>query len=119
MKTFFNKLGKLLRKYNELLTLPLAILLWIQFPKWILMVDPQATFYSLEVLQVFLFAVIGLFFFTFIGWVYLRIVFPKGYELLDDVFTNDKLTPWQKTICVLSFFYVLLYCLVHLAGILA
>jgi hypothetical protein len=115
------KIGKFLRTWNELLTIPLALTLWYFSPSLLRWVDPTAATYDYGVFQVILFAIIQFFIFTGVVWVYLKITFPKLYKYLDDnvgtEMEKDELTKWQKTKTVLSVFGMLLFAIVLLSRV--
>jgi Na+/melibiose symporter-like transporter len=96
---------KWLRESNETLgAVLLIIIIWYLIPPLLRIIDPKAGQFGVEVIYVAFIAVmyclIGLLFI----WVYLRIAFPKGRKLLDDLFEDSKLTAWQKSQLILRLF---------------
>jgi hypothetical protein len=112
MKTF-------IRRHSEFITLPLAIVAWYTLPFLYRRIDPTAGVHDLGLLQTFIIAAIGLFFGTAVVWLVLKISVPEVYSTLDNYLSNKKneLTPWQKGIFSLVFFFGLLlsYSLIVLA----
>ncbi|MBN2774705.1 MAG: hypothetical protein JXR31_10680 [Prolixibacteraceae bacterium] len=95
-----------LRKKNEFtFVIALVILIWFFVPKLFQLFDPEVGEFSLEILYIPLIS--GVFFFIallFI-WLYIWLVWPKGYRLLDDVFIqSEKLSTWEKLQVLLRLF---------------
>ena len=103
---------KILREWNELLTLPVAILLWFLIPKLLIYIDPEAGSYDIGVINAFVLATIGLYIGKTIVWLALKIGAPDVYRVLDDFLMNNKhtITIWQKGIFALSYYSLLLFC---------
>jgi len=112
------KLLRFLKRYSEFLSIPLGLLLLWYSPGLLRLIDPTAAAFDWGVLQIPILAIVFLFVFTGIVWLYIRITFPKGYKLLDDLFQNKnkELTQWQRSKLVLSLFLSLLFALVFLAS---
>jgi hypothetical protein len=95
-----------IRRHNEFtFVVFLIILIWYAAPPLLRLIDPQAGEFGVEMLYIPLIA--GIFFFVglLLIWAYLKLVFPKGFTLLDDLFENsEKLTIWQKSQLVLRLF---------------
>jgi hypothetical protein len=99
-----------LRKHSEFITIPIALIAWYFLPYLLRRVDPAAGQHDLGLLQTFFIAAIGLFIGTGIVWLTLKISVPEVYKTLDDYLLRkeDKLTPWQRGIFSLVFFFGLL-----------
>ena len=97
---------KWLRQNNEFtFVIVLIALIWWGVPPLLRLSDPQAGEFSIEMLYIPLLA--GIFFFVALlfVWAYMKLVFPKGFKLLDDLFeTNENLSPWEKSQLILRLF---------------
>lgn len=117
------KIGNFILKWNELVTIPLALLLWYFSDTFLRWLDPTAATYDAGIFQIILFAIIQFFIFSGVIWVYIKITFPKVYKYLDDVLgsnlepQNDKMSQWEKSKVVLWLFSLLLLAIVLLARI--
>jgi hypothetical protein len=113
------KILRFFARWNELISLPLAVLLWVFSPQLIRMIDPTAGVYDAGIFQIIIFTLIQFFLFTGIAWIYLKMVFPRGYEVLDELFTNplNQLSLWQKSKLALGLFSLLLLSLVFLSRV--
>jgi len=83
---------KYARKYNELLLLPIGILLWLFSPVFIHSVDETAATYDFAVFQKLIFGLVVFSFSTFNVWIILRITFPGIFRYLTETFDNDLST---------------------------
>jgi len=108
-----------LRKHNEFtFVIALIALIWYGAPPLLRLVDPQAGEFGIEVLYIPLIA--GIFFFAglLIIWTYIKIVYPKGFRVLDDLFEDSETyTRWEKSNILLRLFgwLVVLYAVSLLA----
>lgn len=124
------KVKKFIFTWNELITIPLALVLWCLSPTFLRWLDPVSATFDSGILQSLLFAAIGLLFLSGVAWIIFKITFPKAYRWLDDVFESSfdersfmpaitekekmlYLTTYQK--CVLS---VLLFAIYLFAAVL-
>lgn len=113
-------LTKFLRKWNELLTLPLAVILWWWSGDILRWADPMAGVFDAGILQVFLLATIGLLFGHAFIWLTLKLSAPDVYAVLNDYLQNPQDTsPWQKGLFSLIYFFSLFVCWVLLVIALA
>ncbi len=103
---------KHLREWNELLTLPVAIIIWLLLPRLLHHFDPTAGSYDIGILSRFILATIGLYFGKTVVWLALRIGAPDVYKVLDNFLMNNKyrITAWQKGIFSLSYYFLLFLC---------
>lgn len=92
--------------WNELLTLPVAILLWIFSADILRLMDPTSAVYDAGVFQVILFAVIQVLFFHAVAWLLLKMAFPGAYRFLDQLLENKEtaLSEWEKSKTALFLF---------------
>jgi len=95
-----------IRKKNEFtFVITLVILIWFFVPVLFQKMDPEVGEFSLEILYIPLIA--GIFFFIallFI-WIYIWLVWPKSYRLLDEVFVeSEKLSTWERLQVLLRLF---------------
>jgi len=123
MLDIFKSIFKFLAKWSELVTIPLALLLWAFSGTFLRWIDPTSATYDAGIFQIILFAIIQFFIFSGVVWIYIKISFPKVYKYLDDVLgsnlepQNDKMTQWEKSKIVLWLFSLLLLAIVSLARI--
>ncbi len=103
---------KHIREWNELLTLPVALLMWFILPNIIHRFYPESGSYDVGVLNGFILATIGLYFGKTVVWIALKIGAPGVYRTLDNfLITNtERLTSWQKGIFSLCYFSLLFLC---------
>jgi hypothetical protein len=117
------KFLRFIANWNELVTIPLGILLWYFSPVFLRWLDPTAATYDAGIFQIILFAIIQFFIFSGMVWVYIKITFPKVYKYLDDVLgdnlntKNEKMTQWEKSKVVLWLFSLLLLVIALLARV--
>ncbi len=118
IKKTITKFILFLRRWNELLTLPIALVAFYFMKFGIWKIDDTAGTYDLGRLQVFVFATIGLYFGVSLIWIMLKIGAPDIYHVLDDYLLkkDTQLTPWQKGLFSLSYFSVLLLAWVFLVN---
>jgi len=123
MKNIFKSILKFISKWSELVTIPLAIILWVFSGTFLRWIDPTSATYDAGIFQIILFAIIQFFILSGVVWIYIKITFPKVYKYLDDVLgsnlepQNDKMTQWEKSKIVLWLFSLLLLAIVSLARI--
>lgn len=125
MKMFMKKIRKFIVEWHEIVTIPIAVLLWYFSPSILRLMDPTVATYDAGIFQVLLFATISFLFLFGIVWLYIKISFPgvfKFFVKLDDVYMNDedpknKLTVWQKSLIALSFLFICCLSIVLLARI--
>lgn len=124
------KIMKFLTKWSELITIPIALILWWLSPGILRMLDSTAATYDAGIFQVILFAIIQFLIYCGIVWIYLKIAFPNVYKYLDDVFginlvkipqdmnhPSNQLSTWQKSVLVLWLFSLLLISIVILSRV--
>lgn len=110
-QSFFKTIFLFLRRWNEIITLPLAILLWWLSCDVLRSIDPTAGVYDAGILQVFLLATVGLLFIHALAWLILKIVAPEIYRLLDDYLVkhNSNISEWQKLKFSLVYYWGLFF----------
>ena len=128
MGKFFKKIGKFLMEWHEIITLPIALLIWVASPFFLrFFIDPTASTFDGGVLQIIYWPVIAFMVLSAVAWLYFKITFRKGYKFFDiledklmEEYKDEKnsLTIWQKSVIVLWFFSLFLFCLVLLARVL-
>jgi hypothetical protein len=101
---------KIIGKHGEILTLPVAILIWYLSPYLLRRIDPTAGAHDIGLFQTFLIATVGLFFGTALIWLFLKLAAPEVYKQLDDYLSNNykAITTWERGKFVLSFYLGLL-----------
>ena len=117
------KLIRWFRKNNEFtFVVALVLVIWYLAPVLLRLIDPQSGEFGVEVLYIPLFAGVYFLMGMLFIWVYLRLVFPAGFDLLDKLFeVNGEITKWEKLQVILRLFQclVILYavCLLAVTGI--
>ena len=110
--------GRLLRKWNELIGIPVAILLYWGSPHLIRIFDPTSASYDGSFLQLGILSLVIFFTFTSIVRIYIGLIFPR-MELHLDKYLFQGLTQWQKGILSIALFCGLLLALVGIANALS
>lgn len=114
------KIIRFLKEWNELLTMPVALLMWWFSGDILRWVDPTAGVFDAGILQVFLLATIGLLFGHALIWLMLRLSAKDVYDQFDDFLNNNQnITTWQRGVFSLSYFFLLLLSWVLLVNALA
>lgn len=102
------KFLRFIKDWNEILSIPVALILWFTFPYIIRLFDATAAFYDSGVLQQIIYAIIAVLIFHGLAWLLIKLTFPKLYDYLDnefeDLFTNLFSSEWEKTKISLSIF---------------
>lgn len=115
-KPYWKKFVKFLSNWNEILTIPIGIALFIIVPMLLRMLDPTSASYDLGVLHSIIFAIAAMLIIHGFAFVLLKISFPSVYKFIDEVFEehfyqrqiNDfNLSTYQK--CVLSLLLFAIY----------
>jgi hypothetical protein len=119
------ELRKFLYQWNELVSLPIAFVLWYFSGDLLRIIDPTAATYDAGIFQIILFAVIGGLIIHAVAWLLLKITFPGVYGYLDNfleknLIGNDphSMSRWEKSKLVLWVFTLYLLLFVALARIL-
>lgn len=94
-----------LKRHNEFtFVIALIALIWYAAPPLLRLIDPQAGEFGIEMLYIPLIAAIFFFIGLLIVWMYLKLVFPKGFEVLDNLFEQQNYTIWEKSNILLRLF---------------
>lgn len=130
LKETLTAFKRFLIQWNELVTIPLAIVIFWLGGAFIRLVDPTAGLFDGGIFQIIIFAVAAFLFLHGIAWLVLRITFPEAFKYLDEVFEVDisdpenkpvpqewKLTKYQKCVLVLFYFFGCLFAMVLLARV--
>ena len=122
MKTI-KKVKGFLSKWNELILIPLAILLWSFSAPFLRLFDETAAAYDAGIYQIILFAIIQMFVLHSIVRIIMRLQWPSLDNYLANLFNDDfevhrNLTPYQKICVSLFVFFLLLFALVLLSRVL-
>lgn len=106
-----------LKKYHELVTIPIAFVIWMLSVHVLRWMDPTAAVFDAGVFQIPIFAIIQLVIYLAIVWIILGIVFGNFRRYLIKEMKNDfkNLQPWQKLKLSYSVFFLLLAVLAYLA----
>lgn len=103
------KILKFLLKWNELLTIPIALLLWHLSPMALHWIDGTSSTYDYGVFQIILFSIIQLLIYNGVVFLTIKLSWPGIYKYLDDtlehkILFNGSITPWEKVKLVLWVF---------------
>ena len=117
MKKIFNYVKGSFKKYPEILSIPLALVMWVLSVRFLRLIDQTTAVYDAGVFQVIIFAVIQLFVYVSVAWLTLGLVFGTFRRYLIENMKNEfqKLTSWQKIRLSYSVFFLLLLALVVLS----
>ena len=96
------KVIKFILSWNELITIPLALLLWWASPVLLHWLDPTAGTYDAGIFQIILFTIIQLLLYNGIAFLIIKWTWPGMYNFLDNVIeqetmSNGSLTPYEKS----------------------
>jgi len=96
------------RKHSEYVGILVALLLLLVFPPLIRMIDPSAAPIDPGVLSAILLAVVAILIFNSVTWWIIRAIWPVFAEYSNEHFTRNfkTLTPCQKVVIYLAFFFV-------------
>ena len=110
MKTFF-------KKYHELLTIPVAIILFILSVPVLRWFDPTAAVFDAGVFQIMILSTIQLVIYLAIAWFMLKIVFGHHRKYLQTQMKEDfnNLQPWERQKLSYSIFFLLVALLAYMA----
>ncbi len=117
---------RFLIQWNELVSIPLAVLLFWIGGSLIRFIDPTAGLFDAGIFQIIIFAVAAFLFLHGIAWIVLKLTFPKAYKFLDEIFEEEidqssrlacNLTIYQKCVLVLLYFFGCLFAMVFLARV--
>lgn len=105
------------KKYHELITLPIALGLWLVSVPVLRTLDPTAATFDAGIFQIPIFAVIQLLLFLSAAWIILKLVFGQFHRfLIFEMKSNfSQLTPWQRLKIAYSVYFLLVAALVLLA----
>ena len=109
MKKVINYIKGLLKKYPEVLSVPVALLAWVLSVRFLRIIDQTTAVYDAGVFQVIIFAVFQLFVYVSVAWLTLGLVFGtfRRYLIENMKFEFQKLSPWQKIRLSYSVFFLL------------
>jgi hypothetical protein len=102
------KLLKFLKDWNELVTLPLALLLWWYSSSILRLIDETAGVYDVGILQAFLLGTAGILLGHALIWIVIKLSNNEIYRTLDDFLIKNDLTSWQKGLFSLLYWGFLL-----------
>ena len=117
------KILKFLASWSELVTIPIALILWYFSGTFLRWLDPTSATYDAGIFQIILFAIIQFFILSGVIWIYMKITFPEVYKYLDDALgnnlrvKNNKMTQWEKSKVVLWLFSLFFLLIVLLARV--
>ena len=124
MKKLFRFLADFFKnQYNsnpQILWIPILFIVWAIVAPILRGIDPTAAIFDLGIFMIPVYAIIIFLISTFFVWIFLKKVYGTIYTYLKSGFKTDfdTLQPWAKIIISLSVFFLLLFCLVALMGVL-
>lgn len=106
---FLKSLAAHVLKWNEYISIPLAILIWWISPVFLHWVDPTASLYDAGIFQVIIFTVIQFLIYHGMVWIMIKISWPGMYNFLDEtlegkILNNGSISAWEKCKMVLWIF---------------
>ena len=124
MKKLFRFLADFFKnQYNsnpQILWIPILFIVWAIVAPILRWIDPTAAIFDLGIFMIPVYAIIIFLISTFFVWIFLKKVYGSLYKYLKSGFKTDfeTLQPCQKIIISFSVFFLLLFCLVALMGVL-
>ena len=112
-----NRVVVFVRQYPEVLSIPIALIVW-KFSVYVLrFFDPTSGVYDAGIFQIPIFAVIQFFLYVSIAWLTLKIIFGTLRRYLQFDFKGEfaKLEKWQKMKLAYGVFFGLVFLLAYLA----
>jgi hypothetical protein len=124
MKKTLLSIYKFFAKWNEILTIPIALILWHHSPQILRMVDPTAATFDYGIFQIILFAIIQFLIYHGVAWLLFKWTWPKMYKFLDNtlesiIFGNGSITTWEKIKLVMWIFTLYLGGLIILSKVIS
>ena len=104
----------------QILWIPILFIIWAIVAPILRWIDPTAAIFDLGIFMIPVYAIIIFLISTFFVWMFLKKVYGTIYTYLKSGFKKDfeTLTSCQKIIISLSVFFLLLFSLVALMGVL-
>jgi len=108
---------KFFKKYHELMTIPVSILIFILSIPFLRWLDPTAAVFDAGVFQIIPVSTIQLVLFLAVAWAMLGIVFGRIRRYLQTEMKNDfeKITPWERQKLSYFIFFALAFLLAYMA----
>ncbi len=122
MKKVLLSIWKFVVNWNEVLTIPIALILWYFSPVLLRMVDPTAATFDYGIFQLILFTIIQFLIYHGVAWLVFKWTWPKMYKFLDNtlesvIFGNGAITVWEKIKLVMWIFTLYLGSLIALSRV--
>jgi hypothetical protein len=114
----FKRVLNAIKLWPEFWSIPAAIVLWLKSPLLIRILDPVAAVFDSGILQVLIFAVIGILLFNGLVFGGIMANFKPVFDFYVREFPSKfkELTTWQKCLFLLGLYSVLLLAAVILAA---
>lgn len=108
--------------WNEILTIPLAFILWYFSAPLLRMIDPTSAVYDYGIFQVILFTIIQFLIYHGVAWLIFKWTWPKMYKFLDDTLEDtisgqNGITKWEKIKLVMWIFSLYLISFILLSRV--
>jgi len=117
MLTILAVIKSFFKRFPEIITVPVALVVWIISVRFLRFLDPTAAVFDAGVFQIPIFSIIQLLVYSSIAWLVLGLLFGTYKKYLLNNLKNDfkELTKWQKIRISYAIFFSLLLCLVALS----
>lgn len=106
----------------QILWIPILFVVWAIVAPLLRWIDPTAAIFDLGIFMIPVYAIIIFLIATFFVWIFLKKVYGTIYAYLKDQdgFKKDfkTLPSWGKIVISFSVFFLLLFCLIALMGVL-
>ena len=108
------------KKNPQILWIPILFVIWAIVTPIIRWIEPTAAIFDLGIFMIPVYSIIIFLISTFFVWFFLKKVYGSIYTYLKSDFKNDfnNIQPWAKIVISLSVFFLLLFSLVALMGVL-
>lgn len=105
---YWPEVKSFLKRWNELLTIPLGFLLWFYSPAFLRWLDPTAAMFDAGIFQLILFAIIGALILGGVNWLIIKLNFPGIYHYIDNELEKDlwKISTKYRVGYALLFYFV-------------
>lgn len=117
MKQYLKAILLAIKKYPEILSIPVAFAIWIASITVLRWFDPTSAVFDAGVFQIPIFAVLQLLIYISISWLILGLVFGTMRKFLVNELKQHfiNLSSWEKLKLAYGLFAFLLFCLVLLS----
>lgn len=102
------KVGKFIKTYNELLSIPIALVLFFTFPRFYRQFDATAGAWDAGYLHILVFVLTAINLFSGVSWILMRLNFPIWYKYFDDNMEQEVLEDigYRKALFPLTIYFL-------------